>query len=215
MSDPNPEFKAYGSARMQWIEDWREEFDDATDAHDATTRRRMIDHTGWYLDNSQHETTCGVVLRIATECTGCGGAGFVGEDNDTCADCDGEGRTFTYAAAVKDPYNTHSVLVDREQVYDDIDECARQADCLTERFAEDAREDDAKFQAEQQLESAIEAIASARKEHSKLIGAVLKFRDGSYDNAACTAQRAGLRSEVAAQARRIKKLRAEPWTAVE
>ena len=216
MSEPNPEFKAYGSSRMQWLEDWRNEFDSATDAHDATTHRRSIDHTGWYLDNTQYETTCGVVLRTAKPCAACGGSGATGVAlDDTCEACDGEGRTFTYAAAIKDPWNTHAALVDREDTYTDIDECARHADRLAEQYAEKAREDDAKQLAESEVEAAIAEIQETRRAHTRLVGAVIKYRDGSMDNAGCTRERADLRKRVRKLAKRIKALRENCWAAVE
>jgi hypothetical protein len=194
----NPEFSAYGRKRVLWLEDWRDHYANAEDAHDATTRPRVIDHTGWYIDNFQHETTCGVVLTIKP---------LTDEDE------------LEYLAGVRDPWNEHAVLVDLDDTYTDVDEAARAADSFAERYADDCRTDDMKAQAEMQIEDAHERIRENRKAHSKLIkehAALAKqaATSGAVFEAVC-ATAAGYRLEVRDAVARIKLLRDEPWRAVE
>ena len=211
MSEPNPEFKAYGSDHMQWVEDWHAEFADATPCHDVLPRGRNH-HTGWYLDSFQSETVHGVVLTIPSACPSCAGTGEIPESGDTenpaldCDDCDASGTTNSYVAGILDPGNENCVLVAREDTFDDAEDAARAADRLAELYAEDAREEDAKFQAEQQIESAIEDIDMARRAHSRLL---------TLDDAVGARLRQKQRSSAASAIKRIRLLRKEPWRAVE
>lgn len=218
-TDKGTEFTGYGSSRMQWVENWRDEFASSTPCHEVIGRGSPRYHTGWYIDNDQHELAYGVVLEIAAECDRCKGSGADPDDASgadwTCTKCESEGKLYTYQAGVADPWNKEAVVVDREDTYTDQDECARAADALAERFAESLCEDDAKYQAESQIETASDDICTTRRAHSRLIGAILKYRDGSYDNASCTRERAMLRAYVHKAVKRIRKLRENFWYSVE
>lgn len=195
----NSEFKAYGSRHMQWVEDWSKEgYSSATPAHDAVRFRDH--HTGWYCDNFQDSLAVGLCLEIPG----------IQYDAETCPgkpcgdECDHVGAS-TYRAAVADPWNDGAVLVDNGDTFDNIEACAYAADALAGRYAEDGRDDDAKFQAEQQIESAVEDIHRIRREYSRLL---------ALDDAVGARLRSDKRAEVSAEIKRIRELRNNYWSAV-
>lgn len=137
-----------------------------------------------------------------------------------------------YYAGYKDPYNKDAAVIDLGSVCDTKEEAARDADYMAQAYAEECREHDAQFMAEQDIESARGEIAEARKAHSALcneIRAVSRMQfsllDGStpparlsgHPSAICQALRASLRQlrKQAAQAIKvIKARRDDPWSAV-
>jgi hypothetical protein len=225
---PNPEFAAYGSQRMQWLDDYREEFASSTPAHDVTRDyggRRVIDHTGWYVDpihQSADETVHGVVLTVETPCQACAGVEDTEENNygRDCETCGGDKVTREYMAGISDPYNDDAVMIDREDTFTDEVEAARAADALAERYAEQEREYRAGEECKAQIEAAIDTIRECRKSHSalQLERSLDIYKCETFAAATIAAaheQRASLRYSVHKAAERVKLLRREPWHAVE
>jgi hypothetical protein len=216
----NPEFKAYGSERMRFVES--DEKAIVREANDYLSRGHR--NIGYYTDNCQDQTAVPVVLRESEVCPDCESSGRIGtdDDEDTCQKCDGEGCTYTYVPGVRGPDDDEAAgCFDFADTASDAKEAALRAHSLTERYAEDCRENDAKFQCAQQIESALESIKNARKQHSALIRETKHVAGARYLGMASAsygtlkAARAALRREVSQAHQRIKLLRDEPWRAVE
>lgn len=105
------------------------------------------DHDGWYVDNFQDATVRGVVLQLPAR----------------------DGKP-VYVPAFSNPYEDDgSYSADFHSTTDTLRDAMHWADQMAEVYAEEAREDDAKFQAEQQIESARTDICDARKLASQLV----------------------------------------------
>jgi hypothetical protein len=64
---------------------------------------------------------------------------------------------------------------------DNVEDAARSSDHYAERLAEDAREQDAQYQAEQQIENAKETIEDARASRRSIVAAMRQARATSVD----------------------------------
>ena len=185
----NPAARLEGSRRsVRWIEN-------ASDGlrlvarPDRRSFRDGID--GWYVNDFQ--VTVPAVLRLPSAPDG----------------------TARLLAATSDPWNDDCYLVDLDIETDERD-AWRSACSLAEFYAEICREDDAKFQAEQQIEDARDEIKSARADCHKL-AADLRSLDKALPPTLCAAIRreiAGHRAAVRGAVKSIRRLTAEPWTAV-
>ena len=115
----NPEHKAYGSARMRWVE--KDEPGKFRDANEYLHGSRLAHTTGYYCDAFGDETAVPAVYII--------------EASHGADDCD-----TLYYAAVLDPCNAGCGTVDFAESYADASEAARAAHGLAERYAESERE---------------------------------------------------------------------------
>jgi hypothetical protein len=218
-SSGNPEFAAYGRSRLKWIENEPGALRDANDFLAHHGYGSLKDTTGYYCDNFQDSTAVPALYVQEEDCAQCDGSGTCHDTergDDNCPECDGDGKKRNYFAAVRDPCNEGCAIVDFGAATDDATEAARDAHALAERYAEDCREDDAKFQCEQQIEQACDDIRMARRKHSALIREWLAADVGEFvlvDNALSDAC-AALRRQVSKAHKRIKLLRNEPWLAV-
>lgn len=100
-------------------------------AHEIATREghyRTVTHTGWFVDEYQDETVCGLVYQLPAR-----------------------NHEPLYAPAVSDPWN-EGALVDFHSVGSDLMDAVRQSDSMAEHFAEECREDNARNQAERRIE---------------------------------------------------------------
>lgn len=113
----NPEYKAYGSNRMRWIE--KDEPGEFRDASEYLRGSRLAHTTGYYCDEFGDETAVPAVYAV--------------EWNEDSGACD-------YYAAVLDPCNDGCGTVDFAESYADAEEAARAAHGLAERYAESERE---------------------------------------------------------------------------
>lgn len=138
--DRNPRFKS-GSSTMLWVED----FFGRSHRWCDKVYCSGIRHTGWYTDSFQDETARGLVIRVT---------GRHGNDQ--------------FMAAIADPWNydrkhmTGPVMLYLDEVFDDESEAAIRADSITERYAEECREDDEKQRAEQEAAEAEREAAEAQ-----------------------------------------------------
>lgn len=114
----NPEYKAYGSARMRRIE--KDEPGEFRDANEYLRGSRLANTSGYYCDEFGDETAVPAVYIIE--------APHGADDRDTL-----------YYAAVRDPCNDGCGTVDFEESYADAPEAARAAHGLAERYAESER----------------------------------------------------------------------------
>ena len=120
----NPEYKAYGSARMRWIE--KDEPGEFRDANEYLRGSRLAHTTGYYCDEFGDETAVPAVYMT---------------DNPDADPWRGSADGDThYYAAVLDPCNAGCGTVDFEESYADAEEAARAAHGLAERYAESERE---------------------------------------------------------------------------
>ena len=115
----NPEYKAYGSARMRWIE--KDEPGEFRDANEYLRGSRLAHTTGYYCDEFYNETAVPAVYIIEAP---------HGADD----------RATLYYSAVRDPCNTGCGTVDFAESYADAEEAARAAHGLAERYAEVERQ---------------------------------------------------------------------------
>lgn len=183
-----------GSCRCQW----QEEADEL-----STHRLRWCDeidgsyikHRGWYIDSHQDETARGIVLTLP--------------------------RRRGYLAGIAAPFNFNRedmvgpAIIEVGEIYATAEEAARGADHITERYAEDAREGDAKFQAEQQIETALEEASGLRQE---IVALVQGIRDSKLNPVVCARLTEDIRAILAEKTElyeRIEELTDNPWKAVE
>ncbi len=172
-----------GGFQCHWCENLSGYFRETGEAHKLISLR----HTGWYVDHNQDEITKGMVLQLPAR----------------------HGQTL-FLAACTDPWNSNAGVVE-QYLYRDKATAARVADKLAERYAEDSREHDLKFQAEQQIEELQAAIHANRARIRELVAGI---RRSVLDTIVCTEMRATirrLRSECAAHRRRIAKIEDQPW----
>lgn len=158
---------------------------------------------GGYVDNFQLEVTHGAVLQLPAR----------------------DGRP-QYVPACTDPYNADCFVADFHAVTDELRDALRWGDRMAERYAEDAREYEAKDQAELQIAEARDEIKAARVAASALVHEIRAARVTSAAGgrlardfpAICHALRAQIaryRAEVSEYVQRIRELMANPWAAVE
>lgn len=155
--------------------------------HETAEKLLRLRHKGWFTENFCGETVRGEVWRLP------------------------HGK---FLAVIPDQFNDGAGIVEN-CVYDDENDAARNADRMAEIYAENAREDDAKFQAEQQIESARELIASARETVRELIAGI---RESKLSPRICEQLRADIkreRAEIREQFARIEKLSENFWSAVQ
>lgn len=87
--------------------------------------RRTVNHKGWYVDEGFNDTTRGIVFRLPNN------RGFV--------------------AGCTDPHNDGPCILEIESIPDEIGAALR-ADRIAQLYAEECKEDQAKFEAEQKAE---------------------------------------------------------------
>jgi hypothetical protein len=162
--------------------------------HDIARREGWrFNHEGWYVDNFRDETTHGIVLQLPSR----------------------DGKPL-YVPACSDPWNDGCCTADFHSTTDTLRDAMHAADGMAERYAEDAREDDAKFQAEQQIEDKRSEICDARKLASLLV-ADLRTAGHTLPPSTRNVVRSrirALRSEVERAHERIVKLTENYWEAV-
>ena len=87
--------------------------------------RRTVKHKGWYVDDGFNDTTRGIVFRLPNN------RGFV--------------------AGCTDPHNDGPCILEIESIEDEIGAALR-ADRIAQLYAEECKEDEAKFEAELKAE---------------------------------------------------------------
>jgi hypothetical protein len=164
--------------------------------------RRAFDYSGYYCDNFQHELIKPFIVKIKTS------RGLLIAPAVAYSDCDIATVYFSSAELVEKGENIDAAAFDR----------ARVADSIAERLAEQGREDDAKFQAEQQAEDLKAENQQALKEARALIVAIRDQRAiGDIVAPICNAlisEIKGLRAAIHRNNERINKLAANYWLAV-
>lgn len=148
----NPEFKAYGSARMRIVE--KDEPGEFRDANEYLRGSRLAHTAGYYCDEFQDTTAVPAVYVVS------------GELDDADNEC------FVYYAAVGNPHNDGCGSVDFEESYSDGEEAARAAHGLAERYADAEREYSDNENNKIQLENLLDDVKELRNRHSYLIRAL-------------------------------------------
>lgn len=167
--------------------------------------RRSFDYSGYYADNFQCELIMPYIVRIKTS----------------------KGLFIAHAIAYNDSdmatiYLSKGQFCSNDQESINYDTCAFQmariADSLADSLAEQGREDDAKFQAENQADYLKAENLQARKEAHALILAIKDQRKiGDIVAPICNAlisEIKGLRRTIQANNERISKLKHDYWQAV-
>lgn len=187
------DMKRYASKsdRAYYCDNWPAGIRDLGDA-DKVVR---LDHTGWYADHDQNELVKGRVLQLpARDGKPCYVPGIYRTDSD--------GVTLW--------------LLDQ---YDEKEDAARAADGYAEHDAEDCREHNAEFEAEQQTEELRGRIVEIRSEIRAIVREMKTCRAlASNAPVLCKTLRdsiADLRHESHCAYKRIQKLADNPWIAVE
>lgn len=186
----NPPFKlrAGWPATYRWIEN-------ASDGLRVIEPERRRSGYGYYVDNPCAEVTEPRIIKLPSH----------GPEEPL------------YMAACTDPYNEDCVLIDGDCT-NELSTVTEWAYRLTEHYAEQCLEDDAKFQSEQQIEQLREDICEYRAEASRLVEEIRRARDLAGDiplivNAARKVLRQ-LRKDAGEAAKRIKALRVDPMSSV-
>ena len=133
----NPEYKAYGSTRIRWIE--KDEPGEFRDANEYLRGTCLAHTTGYYCDEFYDTTAVPALYVTRVDCPACADPNRTTDCAD-CETCGGSGDIFTYYAAVRDPWNTGCGTVDFAESYADAEEAARAAHGLAERYAEVERQ---------------------------------------------------------------------------
>ncbi|MGX1098867.1 hypothetical protein [Amorphus sp. MBR-141] len=139
----NLPFKAYGSDAMRWIEapaGCGLRFVGA--AHDVA----RIEHTGWFLDDTQGETVAGAVYQMPAR-----------------------NGVPIFVAGYLDPWNDGPACLDFGGTFDDEKEAAHAADGIAERMAEESREYAAASRGRLEHDELADEIATSRTEALALI----------------------------------------------
>lgn len=179
------------------------------DAHDVA----KLDHTGWYADSFQDNLIRGAVVafrkphKINDEFE---------DDNYYYAD-EFKSHVFYYPATYSTEWDMATVYLDE---YTDIKDCARRADQLAECEAEEAREYDAKDQAEQQIDDAKRELHELNRETLQVIrelkqNSTVDLFEGKA--ALCRVIREHIEDVMEKRAElfeKIAKLKDDPWSAV-
>jgi hypothetical protein len=164
--------------------------------------RRAFDYSGYYADNFQHELIKPYIVKIKTS------RGVLIAPAVAYSDCDIATVYFSSAELVEKGGDIDAAAFDR----------ARVADSIAERLAEQSRDDDAKYQAEQQSEDLRAENQQALKDARALIAAIRDQRAiGAIVAPICDAlisEIRGLRAAVHRNNQRINKLAADYWLAV-
>jgi hypothetical protein len=180
------------------------------DGYDATPcntiRPRYFDYTGYYSDNFQHDVITPQVVTIKAGRRGVFICPAIAYSESDCAAIYFSRGQFAPADINCDAYESATM------------DAARAADSIAERLAEQSRDDDAKFQAEQQAENLKEDNQQARKAAHALIVAIRDQRAiGDIVAPICNAlisEIKGLRREIQRNNARINQLAADYWLAV-
>jgi len=166
---------------------------------------RLIEGDGWYADNWQNALIVGHVVKLRSP----RGTLYIPATRNT--DCDG--TTHYLADAERVPRGAS------EDEHDNAcREAARSADHYAEREAEEAREDDAKWQAEQQIEMARARIHEINQQALALLAETkpARTKKPAYGPAVCEALRTRVRALLADRARQfsiIGEREANYWSA--
>jgi hypothetical protein len=172
-------------------------------AHEIVSLR----HTGWFSDIHQDTLIHGVVavLRLGENVHVCEG---YQESNSgySCFDLKGATRLFAYEAYDENGEET-------EALTEIIRTAAFCADRMAEREAENQRDADAIYQAEQKCEELKEEIDRTRAQVRTLIKEI-RQHGASFSGAICETLRSSIRQslhKVSKKRERIAKLTSEPW----
>ncbi len=169
--------------------------------------------TGYYTDHFCDSTAIPIVVQLpARHGKVLTLAGYKPPDEDT-------GYAFIEAKA-----NTHA----SQDIEDCVRETAFTAHSMAESYAEDARDENAKQEAEHEIDLKLADIAEARKEHAKIVKELRHIATGhdvpristaeTTTPALCDAIRSHmklLRKDVHKAVKRIKELRENYWLAVD
>lgn len=171
---------------------WVEPQDIGARWHGPADKFARIDHTGWFSDSFQSETTRGVVYKLP------------------------HGR---FLAGASDPWNCDKdgfgPFITEGDVYTDENEAARAADRLAEIYGEFLREDDAKQQATAEIEEKTKEVSELR---DTIRGLIAGIRESKLAPSVCSELRASIRRhwrEMTEARERIHALRKNYWLAVE
>jgi hypothetical protein len=196
--DSANDYSAAGDLRLYNLDSF-----DAVPIQDIS--RRCFDYSGYYADNFQMELIKPYIVKIKT------GRGLFIAPAIAYSDCDM--GTIYLSRGEFAPNDTES-----QSFYDAAMNCARIADSIAEREAENGREADAQYQAESQSDDLKEANQEARKAAHGLITAIRDQRAiGEIVAPICAALMSeirGLRAEIRRNNSRIAALKDDFWLAV-
>jgi hypothetical protein len=164
-------YKRFPSANAGWSQD-RKQFYTSNPENSGfrkvgsmeTLRPNYRENSGWYCDSYQYETATGLVYQLPSR-AGC----------MILVPCIHLSESGEYIFAMDESVTTERVTdeYDLEEIAKDVVMTAHRN---AERYAEDAREYDAKDRAEQQIETAREEIASARTMRRKIVAELRYLR---------------------------------------
>lgn len=127
--------------RYRWVEYPKDGMRFTGKVHDIARREDWrMDHTGYYVDSFQDETTCGLVFQLPARSGEC-----------------------MYVPAIQDPW-TDGALCDFHSIAADLREAVRDADRMAERYADECREYYAKDAAETRIAEIKQEIADTYAE---------------------------------------------------
>lgn len=155
-----------------------------------------LGHTGWYADSSQDELVKGAVMSIRTS-----------------GRTDTDGGHFTYFPAIT--YTQSECDTVFLIPFDDKREAALYADQLAEEYAEKAREGEAEFMAEQQIEDLKSQLHTINQ---KTLAVIKELKKAVLSPALCAVIRENIENAIEERTgifKRIEALNDNYWLAVE
>jgi len=167
--------------------------------------RRAFHYSGYYADNFQQELISAYIVRIKTK------KGFFIAPAIAYSDSDMAKIYFSDGQFCSKDENSH-------EYYDTAYQAARWADCYAEKLADDGRECDAQFQAENQIEGFKYDNKAALKAARALIQGIRDQRDiGQIVAPICDALMAeikSIRQSIHSNNERIAALKKDYWLSV-
>ena len=169
---------------------------------------RHLDHHGWFTDSFQDGViyACAVRVRIPRS---------RGKWADVVDESHGTPTRVRWMEATSHT-DWDQILIGRlsRDLHDSLADCIRSADRVAEMAAEEAREDDMKYQAESQIAEKREEIKATR---AQLREALAARREASAPDALCRVLRSWVAerlAEIRSHKARIALLERDPWQAV-
>lgn len=155
-----PEGSRIESGRMAGWYGRHEETEGATPSHEEAPR--AVDHKGWFLDSFEEDTACGLVVRVRIPRRRA-------RDERIEADEEGTFSRVRFMEGVRSTWGTDYVSRKSRDLHDTPRDCAVSADEEARAYAEESREADAKYHAEEETKTLRDQIKEDRREIAEIV----------------------------------------------
>ena len=202
IGEPSGAFTISEGRNKGWVSS--HEVDGSRTSHEVAPR--AVQHTGWFVDSSEDETACGIVVTVRIPRRRA-------RLDKVAADENGTFTRVRFVEGIRDTSGNDIVSRLSRDLHDDERDAAVSADSEAKYHAEECREYDAEYQAEMEIEEARGEIKAARVEvlailhERKTINQTNLFHETPFRGEVPAVCRA-IRSQVSALLARVAELRA-------